>query len=76
MLLNRHVEIKLQSSESILTTGVDPRTVRLKLFMMVVHPEHRYSNELERDNEDTYDDFKLKTKQFGCHVFLQINSAL
>ena len=34
----------------ILTTKVDPRTVRVKIFLMVVYPYHRYSNESERAN--------------------------
>ena len=32
----------------ILTTKIDPRTVRVKLFVMAVDPYHRYSNESER----------------------------
>ena len=37
-------------SRQILTTKVDPRTVRVNIFIMVVDPEHRYSNESERAN--------------------------
>ena len=33
----------------ILTTKVYPRTVRIKIFLLAVDPEHRYSNESERD---------------------------
>ena len=32
----------------------------MKIFNTAVDPEHRYSNESERVNEDTYDDFKWK----------------
>ena len=32
----------------ILTSKVDSRTERVKLYIMVVHPENRYSNESER----------------------------
>ena len=58
----------------ILTSKVDPRTVRVKLFIMAVDPELRYSNEVERANQDIYD-FKLK-KPFGLHGFYRNNSAL
>ena len=57
---------RLQSSESdvcrrqILTTKVDHRTVRVKIFLMAVDPQHRYSNESKRTNENIYDDFELK----------------
>ena len=43
---------------------VEPRTVRVQLFIMAVDPYHRYSN--ERANEDVYDDFKLKNP-FSFH---------
>ena len=46
----------------ILTSTVDPRTVRSNIFLMVV----------ERANYNIYDDFKYE-KNFGCDVFLQIN---
>ena len=36
---------------------VDPRTVKIKTFLMTADPYHRYSNESERD---IYDDFKLR----------------
>ena len=39
---------------------VDPRTVRINIFLMVVDLSHRYSNESERANEEICDDFKLK----------------
>ena len=32
------------------TTKVDPRTVRVKIFLMALTLEHRYSNESERAN--------------------------
>ena len=32
----------------ILTSEVDPRTVRVKTFLMAVDPYHMYSNESER----------------------------
>ena len=44
----------------IMTSKVDPRTVRVQIFMMAVDSNHRYSNESERANYTTYDDFKLK----------------
>ena len=34
----------------ILTTKVHPRTVRVKIFLMVVDPSRGYSNESERAN--------------------------
>ena len=46
--------IELKTSESdvyrrqILTTEVDPRTVSVKIFIIVVDQYHRYSNESER----------------------------
>ena len=54
---------------------VDPRTVRVKIFLMVIDPYHRYSNESERSSEDIYDDFKLK-KKLCSRCVLQIISAL
>ena len=44
----------------ILTNKVNPRTVSVNIFIMIVDPEHRYSNESERASSDIYDDFKLK----------------
>ena len=47
---------RLKSSESdvcrrqILTTKIDPRTVIVNIYIMVVHLSHRYSNESERGN--------------------------
>ena len=32
----------------ILTSNVDPRTVRITKFVMAVDPYHRYSNEVDR----------------------------
>ena len=43
-------------------TIVDSRAVTVKIFLMVVIAYHRYSNELERADEDIYDDFKLITR--------------
>ena len=43
-----------------------PRIERIKIIIMAVDPYHRYSNEAERDNQDIYNDFKLK-KPFGLH---------
>ena len=31
-------------------TKVDPRTVRVEIFLMPIDPQHRYSNESERAN--------------------------
>ena len=44
----------------ILTYKDGPRTERIKIFLMVVDPQHRYSNESERANSDSYGDFKLE----------------
>ena len=51
-------------SDGQLKTKVDPRTVRVNIFLMAVDSKHRYWNELERANEDIYE----KTP-FGCNVF-------
>ena len=40
------------------TSKVDPRTERIKLFIMAVDPNG--TNGTGRDNEDIYDDFNLK----------------
>ena len=58
-------------SRQILTPKVDPRTVRVEIFLIAVEPYHRYSNEQASANEDIYDDFKLK-KPFGCDVFYKL----
>ena len=42
---------------------------------MAVDPSHRYSNKSEKDNEDIYDDFKLK-KPCGRDVYYKLNTAL
>ena len=34
----------------IMTTKVNPRTVRVTIYVMTVDPYHRYSNESERAN--------------------------
>ena len=47
-------------SRQILPSKVDPYTVRIKIFLMIIDLYHRYSNESERANEGIYDDFKLK----------------
>ena len=52
-----------------LTYKVGPGTVRGKIFIMAV--EHRYSNESERANYDSYDDFKLKNPLVS-NVFIKI----
>ena len=63
---------RLQSTESdvcrrqILTTKVDPRTVRIKIFLIAVDPYHRYANESEWANEDICDDSNWE-KPFGLH---------
>ena len=44
----------------ILTTRVYARTVRVKMFIMAVDSQPRYSNESERADSDIFDDFKLK----------------
>ena len=48
---------------------VNPRTVRVNIFLMVVDPSHRYSNESERANEDIYDDFELRKKHLFAMFF-------
>ena len=48
-----------------------PRAKRIKIFMKVVDPQHMYSNEAERTNEDIYD-----IKTFSLHSFNKNNSAL
>ena len=49
-------------------TEIDPRTVRVEIFVMAVDPSHRYSNESERANKDIYADFQVK-KPFGWMIF-------
>ena len=56
-----------------LTSKVDPRTVRVKIFLMAVDPEHRYLKKSERAN--IYDDLKLK-KPFSLHGLNNNISAL
>ena len=42
-------------------------------MLMVVDPQHRYSNEAERANEDIYDNFKSKKKlKFGLDAVKSI----
>ena len=40
----------VMSRRQILTYKDDPRTEKIKIFIMVVDPEHWYSNEAERAN--------------------------
>ena len=42
--------VGIDFSRQNLTSKVDPRTVRLKIFIMTVDLYHRYSNESERAN--------------------------
>ena len=42
------------------------RTVRIKLFLINIYPQQRYSNEAERVNQDIYDSFKMK-KNFSLN---------
>ena len=42
------------------SAGIDFSQLKTKIFLMVVDPKHRYSNESERANLDIYDDLKLK----------------
>ena len=58
----------------ILTYRDDPRTERIKIFIMAVDTQHKYSNEPERANQDIYDDFKLK-KPFILHRLSKNMSA-
>ena len=58
------------------TLYVDPRTVMIKIFLMVIDPYHRYSNESEKANEDIYDAFKFKKTPFGCDVFYKLIQTL
>ena len=58
-----------------MTTKVDPRAVRVKIFLMAVDPSHRYSNESERADEDIYDNFKLKKNPLVSIIFIK-KSAL
>ena len=48
------LDVRFWHLKSILHTG------RVNIFIMTVDLEHRYSNRSERDNQDIYDDFKLK----------------
>ena len=34
------------------------------MFIMTVDPQHRYSNEAEKGNQDIYDDFKLRLSRY------------
>ena len=46
----------------IMTSKIDPRIEHWKsrIFTTNVNPSHRYSNEVERSNQNIYNDFKLK----------------
>ena len=50
----------------ILTSKVNPRTVKVKNVSKGRRPISMYSNESERANLHIYNDFKLK-KPFGLH---------
>ena len=54
---------------------VDPHTERITIFIMVIDPYHRYSNEAERANQAIYDNFKLK-KHVCLHGLYKSISAL
>ena len=79
--LQRGDRLKSWTSESdvyrrqILTSEIDPRAVRIKIFIMAVDPYHRHSNKSERADKDIYDDFKLK-KNLWFPRFSENNSAL
>ena len=61
---------RLYTSESdvcrrqILTSKVDPRNVKFKIFIIAVDVWHRYSREAERANQGIFDNFKLKKPWF------------
>ena len=42
-----------------MTTKIYPRSVRVEIFIIAVDQEHGYSNELEKANQDIYDDFQF-----------------
>ena len=46
------MNIDITGRRQILTSKVDPRTVRIKIFLLAVDPYHRYSNESERASKD------------------------
>ena len=60
----------------ILTSKVSPRTDGIKIFIMVVDPKHRYLNDSETANWDTYGDFKLKKTTFSLQGLYRNISAL
>ena len=60
----------------ILTFKVDPRTERIKTFMMAVYPWHRYSNKAGKANSAIYWKWKLKTNPFVFRVIYKYVSAL
>ena len=43
---------------------------------MAVDPYHLYSNESEKPNKDSYDDFKPKKNTLASKVFIKKFSAL
>ena len=59
-----------------MTSKVDPRTVRVKIFITAVDSQHRYSNESERADEDIYDDFKLNKTLWSPWFIYKIFSDL
>ena len=53
-----------------------PRTKRIKIFLISVDPQHRYSNEAERADYDVSDVFELK-KSFGFHsLYKKVSNTL
>ena len=38
----------------------NPGTERIKIFIMFVDPQHRYSDKAERAYQDIYDNLRLK----------------
>ena len=68
--------VDVSCRRQILTTKVDPRAARAKIFIMAVDPYHRYSNESGSANEDIYDDFKLKKPHLVAMFFTNLFSAL
>ena len=68
------IDFRRQCRRHILTSKVDPRTVRVKLFLLVADTKDRYSDESERPYKDDYDDVKLK-KPFSLHGLYKHISA-
>ena len=51
----------------------DPRTERIKIFIMAVDPRHWNSNEAVRANQDIYDDVKWKKHFWSLGLFQCFN---